>query len=78
MDRVRRKTEACDCFGGFIFLSTLGGGTSSGLGNRVSEEVRQNYPERMNQSFKLLPDLANAHPLEIYNCTHALHKQVEF
>jgi hypothetical protein len=29
------------------------------------------------QSFKLLPDLASAHPLEIYNCAHSVYKEVE-
>jgi hypothetical protein len=36
LDRVRRRVEACDSLSGFLVISSMGGGTSSGLGNRIS------------------------------------------
>jgi hypothetical protein len=77
-DRVRLRVESCDSFGGFLVISSLGGGTSSGLGMRVIEEARQTYPERIMQTYKLYPDLATAHPLQIYNSTHSISKETEY
>jgi cell division GTPase FtsZ len=72
MDRINRRAEACDSLAGFIIISSMGGGTSSGLGNCVSVKIKESYPGRITQSFKLLPDASIAHPLEIYNSAHSI------
>ncbi|KAK3238437.1 hypothetical protein CYMTET_51557 [Cymbomonas tetramitiformis] len=41
---VRREVEACDYFGGFLLLQSMAGGTGAGLGTRVAEALRDEYP----------------------------------
>jgi tubulin delta len=43
-DILRKEIECCDCFGGFLFMQSLGGGTGSGLGAFVTQKVREEYP----------------------------------
>jgi hypothetical protein len=62
-DRVRKKVENCDHFGGFLIFSTLNGGTSSGIGINVSRHIRQAYPDRQIQTFKLFPNTQISNPL---------------
>ncbi|PAA85844.1 hypothetical protein BOX15_Mlig030247g1 [Macrostomum lignano] len=42
---VRRQAEASDRLDGFLALMSLAGGTGSGLGTFVCEQVRDEYPE---------------------------------
>ena len=44
LDRVRREVEKCDLFGGFLLMQSLAGGTGSGLGARLAQELKQEYP----------------------------------
>lgn len=55
----------------------MGGGTSSGLGNCLSQKIKESYPSNILQTYKLLPDIAMAHPLEIYNSAHSVYCEVE-
>ena len=46
MDRMRHQAEKCDRFGGFVMFQSLAGGTGSGLGSRITEEVRDSFGHR--------------------------------
>lgn len=41
---LRGSLEKCDSAQGFLFLNSIGGGTGSGLGARVIETVREQFP----------------------------------
>ncbi|KAL7753011.1 Tubulin delta chain [Sorochytrium milnesiophthora] len=41
---IRREARACPVLGGFVLLHSLAGGTGSGLGSRITERLRQDYP----------------------------------
>ena len=41
---TRKETEKCDFLGGFLILSSLAGGTGSGLGSFITETLRDLYP----------------------------------
>ena len=43
LELVRRETEACDHFGGFLLLQSMAGGTGAGLGAYVAEALRDEY-----------------------------------
>jgi tubulin delta len=43
LELVRRETEACDHFGGFLLLQSMAGGTGAGLGAYVAEALRDDY-----------------------------------
>ena len=46
MDRLQHQSEKCDRFGGFLLFQSLGGGTGSGLGSRITECVRDTFGPR--------------------------------
>lgn len=39
MDAIRRQVEFCDALSSFVVISSLGGGTGSGLGSFVGEQL---------------------------------------
>lgn len=42
---VRVQAEACDSLQGFMLLHSLGGGTGSGLGSFILEQLQDDYPQ---------------------------------
>ena len=40
---IRREVEQCDSLDGFVVLSSLAGGTGSGVGTFVTETLRDDY-----------------------------------
>ncbi|XP_064401726.1 tubulin delta chain-like [Halichondria panicea] len=45
LEMVQRQTERCDSLAGFLVLMSVAGGTGSGVGARVSEEIKDSYPK---------------------------------
>ena len=48
-EAVRVKIEGCDSFSGFIGFNSLAGGTGSGWGARLCEELHDLYPTAYRQ-----------------------------
>ena len=44
IEAIRIKVEKCDSFSGFVCLNSLGGGTGSGWGTRMCQELSDLYP----------------------------------
>lgn len=44
LDMVQRQVERCDTLAGFLVLMSVAGGTGSGVGARVTESLRDCYP----------------------------------
>ena len=44
MDLVQREAEKCDRLAGFLSLLSLAGGTGSGVGARITESLRDEFP----------------------------------
>lgn len=44
-NKIRRESELCDSLQSFILLHSLGGGTGSGLGSRIIENLADDYPK---------------------------------
>ena len=44
MEKIRHTTEDCDSLQTFLMLHSLGGGTGSGFGTRVLQELADEYP----------------------------------
>lgn len=55
MDVIRKKIEICDCLQGFQITHSLGGGTGSGLGTLLATKIREEYQDRIIQSFSVFP-----------------------
>ena len=43
LELIRRETERCDHFGGFLLLQSMAGGTGAGLGAYLAEALRDEY-----------------------------------
>ena len=43
-ERVRTAVEQCDSLQGFFFLHSIGGGTGSGLGTYILQDLADLYP----------------------------------
>jgi len=55
LDVVRREAEACDCLQGFQLTHSLGGGTGSGMGTLLISKIREEYPDRIMNTFSVVP-----------------------
>ena len=55
LDVVRKESESCDCLQGFQMTHSLGGGTGSGLGTLLISKIREEYPDRIMNTFSVVP-----------------------
>ncbi|XP_011800411.1 PREDICTED: tubulin beta chain isoform X8 [Mandrillus leucophaeus] len=53
LDVVRKEAESCDCLQGFQLTHSLGGGTGSGMGTLLISKIREEYPDRIMNTFSL-------------------------
>ena len=52
---VRKEAEGCDCLQGFQLTHSLGGGTGSGMGTLLISKVREEFPDRIMNSYSVVP-----------------------
>lgn len=55
LDVVRKECENCDSLQGFQLAHSLGGGTGSGLGTLLLSKIREEYPDRIMNTFSVFP-----------------------
>ncbi|XP_036619123.1 tubulin beta-4B chain-like isoform X2 [Trichosurus vulpecula] len=55
LDFVRKEAESCDCLQGFQLTHSLGGGTGSGMGTLLISKIREEYPDRIMNTFSVVP-----------------------
>lgn len=55
LDVVRKEAESCDCLQGFQLAHSLGGGTGSGMGTLLISKIREEYPDRIMNTFSVMP-----------------------
>ncbi|KAM4705571.1 uncharacterized protein WCC33_010398 [Rhinophrynus dorsalis] len=67
MESLRREIERRDCYSGTVLLHSLCGGTGSGLGSRLCEEIRDTYPAGHLLSVTVAPHEMGDSPLQHYN-----------
>ncbi|KAJ7357861.1 hypothetical protein OS493_022679 [Desmophyllum pertusum] len=78
LDVVRKETENCDCVQGFQLTHSLGGGTGSGMGTLLISKIREEYPDRIMNSFSVVPSpKVSDTVVEPYNATLSVHQLVE-
>nr|DBA25348.1 TPA: hypothetical protein GDO54_012886 [Pyxicephalus adspersus] len=67
MESFRKELERRDCYSGTVILHSLCGGTGSGLGSRLCQEIRDNYPAGHLLSVTTAPHETGDTPLQHYN-----------
>jgi len=72
LDVVRKEAESCDCLQGFQLTHSLGGGTGSGMGTLLISKIREEYPDRIMNTFSVVPSpKVSVLPLTVgAQCTH--------
>ena len=78
LDVVRKEAESCDCVQGFQLTHSLGGGTGSGMGTLLISKIREEYPDRIMNTFSVVPSpKVSDTVVEPYNATLSVHQLVE-
>jgi len=78
LDVVRKESESCDCLQGFQLTHSLGGGTGSGMGTLLISKIREEYPDRIMNSYSVVPSpKVSDTVVEPYNATLSVHQLVE-
>jgi len=78
MDVVRKECEGCDCLQGFQLAHSLGGGTGSGLGTLIMTKIREEFPDRIMNTFSVVPSpKVSDTVVEPYNATLSVHQLLE-
>nr|XP_033787772.1 tubulin delta chain-like isoform X2 [Geotrypetes seraphini] len=67
MESFRKEVERKDCYCGTVLLHSLCGGTGSGLGARLCETIRDEYPLGYILSVTVAPHQTGESPLQNYN-----------
>ncbi|KPP66630.1 tubulin, beta 4B class IVb-like [Scleropages formosus] len=78
LDVVRKEAESCDCLQGFQLTHSLVGGTGSGMGTLLISKIREEYPDRIMNTFSVIPSpkLSDV-VVEPYNAMLSVHQLVE-
>ena len=75
---VRKEAEGCDCLQGFQITHSLGGGTGSGMGTLLISKIREEYQDRIIESFSVFPSpKVSDTVVEPYNATLSIHLLVD-
>lgn len=78
LEVIRKEAEGCDCLQGFQVTQSLGGGTGSGMGTLLISKVREDFPDRIMQTFSVFPSpKVSDTVVEPYNATLSVHQLVE-
>uniref|UniRef100_A0A2I3M1X3 Tubulin beta 2B class IIb n=1 Tax=Papio anubis TaxID=9555 RepID=A0A2I3M1X3_PAPAN len=78
LDVVRKGSESCDCLQGFQLTHSLGGGTRSRMGTLLISKIREEYPDRIMNTFSVMPSpKVSDTVVEPYNATLSVHQLVE-
>ena len=78
LDVVRKESESSDCLQGFQLTHSLGGGTGSGMGTLLISKIREEYPDRIMNTYSVVPSpKVSDTVVEPYNATLSVHQLVE-
>lgn len=78
MDRIRKLSEKCSNLGGFILTNAVGGGTGSGCGSLLLENLCINYDKKLRIIFPIYPSQKFSNNNEAYNSFFSTHELLEF
>ena len=77
-DRIRKQCEACDWFQGFQFNISISGGTGSGLGSKLIDRCREEFPDRIIEVTSVFPSVSiSDSPVEPYNAMLSIYHLIE-
>ncbi|CCE64525.1 hypothetical protein TPHA_0I00180 [Tetrapisispora phaffii CBS 4417] len=78
LDRIRKISDQCDGLQGFLFTHSLGGGTGSGLGSLLLEQLSLDYGKKSKLEFAVYPaPQTSTSVVEPYNTVLTTHTTLE-
>ncbi len=78
LERLRKMADQCDGLQGFIFNHSLGGGTGSGLGSLLLEQLSADYGKKAKLEFAVYPaPQVSTSVVEPYNTVLTTHSTLE-
>lgn len=78
MEGIRKQAERCDAMEAFQVTHSIGGGTGSGLGCLIMQEVKHEFPDRMLSCYSVVPSKCVSDiVLEPYNAILAINHLIE-
>ena len=78
LDATRKEAEGTDCLQGFQLFHSLGGGTGSGLGSLLLQQLRDEYPETIMSTYSIVPSpKVSDTVVEPYNCVLSSNQLIE-
>ena len=57
-----KEAESCDCLQGFQLTHSLGGETGSGMETLLISKIREEYPDRIMNTFSVAPPRSLRYP----------------
>jgi len=57
-DMVDREADGSDSLEGFVFIHSIAGGTGSGMGSYLLENINDRYPKKLIQAYSVFPLLS--------------------
>jgi tubulin gamma len=78
-DIVQREAEGCDLLESFFLFHSIAGGTGSGFGSLLLEELRDEFPKKIIQAYSIFPNNEDSSDVVVqpYNSTLALHRLIK-
>lgn len=58
-DIVDREADGSDSLEGFVLIHSIAGGTGSGMGSYLLENINERYPKKLIQTYSVFPMLSN-------------------
>eukprot|EP01083_Nonionella_stella_P183609 664105_1 len=55
MEKLDREADGCDSLEGFVLSHSIAGGTGSGLGSYLLEQINDRYPKKLIQTYSVFP-----------------------
>lgn len=77
-EMIRKEIEKIDYYLSTMMIYSLGGGTGSGMGSRILEEMKDDYGANYIYNTVVFPSKVGESPLQHYNCLLSVAKLQEF
>ena len=77
-EKLRKEVECADSLQCFLMFHSLGGGTGSGLGSYILQELSDEYPKIFRFTGSVFPSKNDDVIISPYNCVMSMNKLINF
>lgn len=65
MDMIEREAEGSDSLEGFVLCHSIAGGTGSGMGSYLLEQLNDHFPKKLIQTYSVFPNQSDSHTSDV-------------